>query len=324
MLRKISSLIYVIRQGILNILHNKLFSLASIATISACLFLFGGFYAIMANFQHIVMKAEEGVSVTVFFHDDYDLCYRSHGFEHREEYQHPLEQIPSSERLQEIGEMILARAEVSDVKFTSDEEAWAQFGPEYFGEDYASGYEDNPLRGENTYEVFLSDVSMQDALVNWLQSIPEVRKVNYDESTASTLSGTNLLIAYISMGIILVLLAVSIFLISNTVAVGITVRKEEINIMKYVGATDFFVRSPFVIEGVLIGLAGAALPLLVLRYLYDYAMNYLMTNFKMLSTLLDFLPIETVFSFLTPVCFLLGGGIGFLGSVMSVRKHLHV
>ena len=138
MLRKISSLIYVIKQGILNILHNKLFSLASIATISACLFLFGGFYAIMANFQHIVMKAEEGVSVTVFFHDDYDLCYRSQGFEHREEYQHPLEQIPSSERLQEIGEMILARAEVSDVKFTSDEEAWAQFGPEYFGADYAS------------------------------------------------------------------------------------------------------------------------------------------------------------------------------------------
>lgn len=324
MLRKINSLFYVLKQGVLNILHNKLFSLASVATISACLFLFGGFYAIVSNFQHIVMKAEEGVSVTVFFHDDYDLCYRSHGCEHREDYQHPVSQIPSQKRIEEIGQMIAERAEVSEVKFTSDEDAWATFGPEYFGEDYASGYEDNPLRGENTYEVFLSDVSMQDALVNWLKSIPEVRKVNYDESTASTLSGTNLLIAYISIAIIVVLLAVSIFLISNTVAVGITVRREEINIMKYVGATDFFVRSPFVIEGVLIGLAGAAVPLLVLRYLYEYAMNYLTTNFTMLSSLLDFLPVNTVFAFLTPVCFLLGGGIGFLGSIGSVRKHLRV
>ncbi len=81
---------------------------------------------------------------------------------------------------------------------------------------------------------------MQDALVTWLQSIPEVRKVNYSEMTANTLSGLNLLIAYVSMGIIVILLAVSIFLISNTVAIGISVRSAEINIMKYIGATDFF------------------------------------------------------------------------------------
>ena len=102
---------------------------------------------------------------------------------------------------------------------------------------------------------------MQDALVTWLQSIPQVRKVNYSEMTANTLSGLNLLIAYVSMGIIVILLAVSIFLISNTVAIGISVRSEEINIMKYIGATDFFVRAPFVLEGMLIGLIGAAVPL---------------------------------------------------------------
>lgn len=323
-LRKISSFFYVIKQGLLNILHNKLYSLASVSTIAACLFLFGGFYAIVSNFEHIVMKAEEGVSVTVFFHDDYDLCYRSHGCENREDYTHPEEQIPSEARLDEIGKMIAARAEVSEVHFTSDEEAWATFGEEYFGEDYASGYEDNPLRGENTYEAYLSDVSMQSALVNWLETIPEVRKVNYDESTASTLTGVNLLIAYISIAIIAILLAVSVFLISNTVAMGISVRREEINIMKYVGATDFFVRVPFVIEGMVIGFFGACLPLVGLYYMYQYAMNYLTTNFTMLSSLLDFLSIETVFDFLTPVCMLLGVGIGFLGSMMSVRKHLNV
>lgn len=323
-MRKISSLFYVIQQGFLNIWHNKLYSLASVATIAACLFLFGVFYAIVANFQHIVMKAEEGVSVTVFFHDEYDLCYRTNGILHREEYVHPEGQIPSEQRMEDIGRMILARAEVSEVKFISDEEAWATFGPQYFGEDYASGYEENPLRGENTYEAYLSDVSMQEALVNWLNTIPEIRKINYDESTASTLTGANLLIAYISVGIIGILLAVSVFLISNTVAMGIAVRSEEINIMKYVGATDLFVRAPFVIEGMLIGLMGAGLPLLALYHMYEYAMNYLTTNFMMLSSLLDFLKIETVFDFLTPISLLLGVGIGFFGSMSSVRKHLNV
>ena len=96
------------------------------------------------------------------------------------------------------------------------------------------------MAGEDSYEIFLSDVSMQDALVTWLQSIPEVRKVNYSEMTANTLSGLNLLIAYVSMGIIVILLAVSIFLISNTVAIGISVRSEEINIMKYIGVNRLF------------------------------------------------------------------------------------
>ena len=247
---KISTLLYTIKQGFANIFRNKWYSLASIATISACLFLFGLFYSIVANFQNILKTAEEGVSVTVFFHSEWDGCES-----------HIEGQIPSEQQIEEIGQEIAKRAEVSDVQFKSADEAWATFGPDYFGEDYAEGFPENPLAGEDSYEIFLSDVSMQDALVTWLQSIPQVRKVNYSEMTANTLSGLNLLIAYVSMGIIVILLAVSIFLISNTVAIGISVRSEEINIMKYIGATDFFVRAPFVLEGMLIGLIGAAVPL---------------------------------------------------------------
>ena len=134
----------------------------------------------------------------------------------------------------------------------------------------------------------------------------------------------NLLIAYVSVGIIVILLAVSIFLISNTVAIGISVRKEEINIMKYIGATDFFVRAPFVLEGMLIGVFGAGLPLLLIYSLYNYALNYITERFAVLSTFLNFLTVEQIFHFLTPVSLLLGVGIGFLGSVTTVRKHLHV
>ena len=310
---KISTLLYTIKQGFANIFRNKWYSLASIATISACLFLFGLFYSIVANFQNILKTAEEGVSVTVFFHSEWDGCES-----------HIDGQIPSEQRIEEIGQEIAKRAEVSDVQFKSADEAWATFGPDYFGEDYAEGFPENPLAGEDSYEIFLSDVSMQDTLVTWLQSIPEVRKVNYSEMTANTLSGLNLLIAYVSMGIIVILLAVSIFLISNTVAIGISVRSEEINIMKYIGATDFFVRAPFVLEGMLIGLIGAAVPLGLIYSLYNYALNYMVNRFMVLSGFLNFLSVDEVFHFLIPVSLGVGVGIGFLGSISTVRKHLHV
>ena len=310
---KISTLFYTIKQGFANIFRNKWYSLASIATISACLFLFGLFYSIVANFQNILKTAEEGVSVTVFFHSEMDNCES-----------HTEGQIPSEQRLEEIGQDIARRAEVSEVQFQSADQAWATFGPDYFGEDYAEGFPENPLAGEDTYEIFLSDVSMQDALVTWLQSIPEVRKVNYSEMTANTLSGLNLLIAYVSMGIIVILLAVSIFLISNTVAIGISVRSEEINIMKYIGATDFFVRAPFVLEGMLIGLIGAAVPLGLIYSLYNYALNHVANRFMVLSGFLNFLSVDEVFHFLIPVSLGVGVGIGFLGSISTVRKHLHV
>ena len=310
---KISTLLYTIKQGFVNIFRNKWYSLASIATISACLFLFGLFYSIVANFQNILKTAEEGVSVTVFFHSEWDGCES-----------HIEGQIPSEQQIEEIGQEIAKRAEVSDVQFKSADEAWATFGPDYFGEDYAEGFPENPLAGEDSYEIFLSDVSMQDALVTWLQSIPQVRKVNYSEITANTLSGLNLLIAYVSMGIIVILLAVSIFLISNTVAIGISVRSEEINIMKYIGATDFFVRAPFVLEGMLIGLIGAAVPLGLIYSLYNYALNYIVERFLVLSGFLNFLSVDEVFHFLIPVSLGVGVGIGFLGSISTVRKHLHV
>lgn len=223
--------------------------------------------------------------------------------------------------------MIANRAEVLEVKFVSDDEAWENYTRANFGENYelfSSAYMANPLEGDDTYEVFLSDVSMQSALVTWLESLPEVRKVNHSALTADILSGTNSLIAYVSMGIIVVLLAVSIFLISNTVAVGISVRSEEINIMKYIGATDFFVRSPFVLEGMLIGLMGAALPLGLLYNLYSHALAYIAERFSILSTFLDFLSAKEVFDVLMPLSIAVGVGIGFLGSITTVRKHLHV
>lgn len=298
---KISTLFYTLRQGVRNIFRNKLFSMASIATIAACLFLFGIMYSVVMNFQHIVKNAQEGVSVTVFFNEG-----------------------TSQERIDAIGEQIKARVEVSNIKYTTADEAWAWFQEKYFEGKHTEGFPTNPLEGYENYEVFLNDVSMQDALVTWLQSLPDVRLVKYSSLTANALTGVNLIVAYASVGIIVILLGVSIFLISNTVTIGISVRQEEISIMKYIGATDFFTRAPFVIEGMLIGAIGSGIPLLLIYFIYNDVVTSAMSKFQALSSILNFLTVQEVFHVLVPVSLGIGIGIGFLGSFTTVRKHLRV
>ena len=295
-----------------------MFSLASIATMSACIFLFGLFFAIIANFQYIIRTAEEGVAITVFFDED-----------------------ATDEQIQNIGDELRARDDVADVKYVSADQAWEDFQEEYFGDnpELAEGFkDDNPLAGSDNYEVYMktsddnenliarsrSLSATQQDLVKFAQSLDGVRQVNKSDVVANTLSSVNMLVAYVSVAIITILLGVSIFLISNTVTMGITVRKEEIAIMKYIGAKDFVVRSPFVIEGLIIGIIGAAIPLALLYVLYDKAVQYVMEKFSILQNIIDFLPVSSVYTLLLPIGLVMGIGIGFLGSFFTVRKHLKV
>lgn len=301
---RISTFFYTIKQGIVNIWKNKLFSLASIATMTACIFLFGLFYMIVTNFQSMVRDAEAGVAVTVLF--DTGI---------------------SEQRIEEIGELIDARVEVSHYDYTSADEAWDYFKDIYFEGDEAAaeGFaEDNPLANSASYSIYMNDISMQDTLVTYLQSIDGVREVKQSTMVANTLTDFNSLIGYISAGIILILLGVAVFLISNTITVGISVRREEIGIMKLIGATDYFVRAPFVVEGIAIGLIGAAIPLGILYVLYGKVIVYIADKFQFIGNMMNFLTAEEVFHTLVPVALILGVGIGFLGSRITIRKHLKV
>ena len=316
---RISTFGYVGKQGVKNIWRNKMFSLASIATMSACIFLFGLFFSILVNFQYIIKSAEEGVAITVFFNDD-----------------------ATEEQKKEIGEQLESRDDVSEVKYVSADDAWAEFQKEYFGDnpELAEGFkDDNPLAGSDNYEVYMKTVkgdnkdliakskslsATQQDLVKFAQSLDGVRQVNKSDVVANTLSSVNMLVAYVSIAIIAILLGVSIFLISNTVTTGITVRKEEIAIMKYIGAKDFVVRSPFVIEGLIIGLFGAVIPLALLYFLYDKAVVYIMEKFSILKNIITFLPVGNVYIYLLPIGLAMGIGIGFLGSYFTVRNHLRV
>jgi cell division transport system permease protein len=317
---RISTLGYIIKQGFRNIGQNKMFSMASVATMSACIFLFGLFFAIVVNMQHIVSVAGEGVAITVFFDEGL-----------------PQEQIDY------IGSRLIARADVSEVIYVSGEEAWDEFRYIYFSDnpELAYGFRDsNPLIHSNHFQVFMvtsdqddeialipgvDDISdIQRAVVEFAEDLEGVRLVNRSDLIANVLGSFNVLVGWISIGIIMILFIVSIFLISNSVTMGINVRKEEIAIMKYIGAKDFVVRAPFILEGLILGLIGAAIPLGLLYLLYGQAINYIITNFTILHNLLSFIDVNIIFIYLLPIGLGLGVVIGFIGSFFTVRKHLKV
>ena len=300
---RISGLFYSMKQGIINIWRNKLFSTASIATMTACIFLFGLFYAIVANFQSMVRDVEKGVAITVFFDED-----------------------ASEEQIQAIGQAIKMAPGVLDQNYVSADAAWEEFKNMFYEEGEADEIygDDNPLDKLASYEVYLQDVSEQQELVKHLESLAGVREVRQSESVANMLTDFNRLVGYVSMGIIMILFAVAIFLISNTVSIGITVRKEEISIMKLIGASDYFVKAPFYVEGIMIGLIGSVLPMLIFYSLYEKMIQFVSDNFSFLSSLMTFLPVNEVFQTLLPAAVALGIGIGFIGSAFTIRKHLRV
>ena len=245
-----------------------------------------------------------GVAITVFFEED-----------------------ATKSQKDKIGDELKTADGVLEVNYISADEAWDKFKGDYFGEsgDLAEGFKsDNPLANSDNYEVYMEDVSKQKDVVAFAEGLEGVRKVNKSDVVAKTLTSVNKLVGYVSVAIIAILLAVSIFLISNTVTMGITVRREEIAIMKYIGAKDGFVRAPFVIEGLIIGAVGAVIPLVMLYFMYDKAISYIMTRFSLLNNIVDFLPVATVYKTLLPVGIILGVGIGFLGSFFTIRKHLKV
>ena len=300
----ISSFGYSLKQGFKNIGRNMLFSLASIATIAACIFLFCLFYAIVGNVRHSTMAAETTVGITVFFDQGLDET-----------------------QIQAMGQEIGAREGVDSIRYISPEEAWESFQVEYFGEmkELAAGFaEDNPLANSASYEIFLTDISRQESFVADLNSMKGVRKVNYSHSAVAALENLDRIVSLLSAGIIGVLLAVAVFLISNTISVAAAFRKQENQIMRLIGATNWMIRAPFLVEGIVIGLIGAALPLAGIFVLYQRAVEYIEEHYAIMTGIFSPMSVDVMFPSMVAVALSLGVGIGFFASFFTIRKHLKV
>lgn len=303
-MKKSSPFFYCLGQGIKNIGRNSMFSLASVATVAACIFMIGVFLAAIMNLNHIVKQAEESVCVTVFFNEGL-----------------------SEEDIINIGSDIRTWPEVTDASYTSADQAWTDFKNDYFKDnpELAAGFEDdNPLVNSASYEVYLYDIETQDEVCEKLAAVEGIRQVNKSEITAGALSDIGRVVGIISIVLIVVLFAVSIFLIANTIITGIAVRKEEIQIMKYVGATDFFVKSPFIFEGIIIGVVGALIPLVIIFVGYEGAVSYVMGQLQTLKSVFTFLSVIDIFKILAPISIIIGAGIGIIGSSIATGKHIKV
>ena len=293
---------YSIKEGLKSITRNRMFSLASVGTMVACLFMLSVFICLLLNFNSIVNSAESTVTISVYFSDDID-----------------------ENRITEIGKDIGNRPEVESVKYKTADEAWTSFAKDYYGDDedlIASFGDDNPLGESDSYVVTLKDIKDQEEMTKYLNAISGVRYVNSPLNTTDTLLKLNRIISVTSMALIIILLLVSIFLISNTVVVAISVRREEIAIMKLIGATDQFVCGPFIVEGIIIGIVGSIIPLVLLFMLYQLLIHFVQTDLSQMVGWLSLMSTGKVFAVLIPVNLILGTGIGFLGSVLTVRKHL--
>ncbi len=295
---------YMISQSFKGIRKHLGTSLFSLAIMVFTIFLFDAAAAILLNLGNFVKEAEENVGITVFFREGL-----------------------SEQDILDLGNRISERPEVRRVKYTSAEEAWENYKKVYFAgnEKLAEGFaDDNPLANSASYEIFLEDMSGQKMFASWLEGQPGVRKVNVSNAVTGALQNASSLVRIATIAILTVLVIVAVVLIANGVAVTISQRQDQIRIMRYMGATNGFIRGPFLIEGALIGLLGALIPLLATWFGYPPVVEGIRSRYVNLANIFAFLPRQKVFAVIIPVSLALSLGIGLAGSAFSIKKHLKV
>ena len=298
------SFFYCFGQGVKNIIRNRLFSIASIATMTVCIFLFGIMYFMLVNVQYNMLELENDVGATVFFREGI-----------------------TEQELVDLKNKIVAIDGVRRIEYISAEEAWTKFKETHFSDkdsDMLKSFgDDNPLANSASFEVYFHSAEDQLEAVEAIRALePEgVRYVNNAEDLVRSLTSLNRGFSLAAIILIVLLLAIALFLISTTVSIGVSVRAREIQIQSLIGATDLFIRGPFLVEGSLIGLLGAAIPLSVLYGLYYKMVQLVSTKLGILGAI-NFVDVNEVFAVLGPLSACIGIGIGFFGSYITLNREL--
>jgi cell division transport system permease protein len=216
--------------------------------------------------------------------------------------------------------MISNIPQVEYVDFISREEALRNMA-DMFNPRLMAGFElRNPLR--DSFAITLVDLAYQEDAIRLLEQLEPygVANIRADERGAGILRQVTFVVQIVSGTLILMLGIVSTIIITNTIRITVNARRTEINIMKYVGATDWFIRWPFIIEGILIGMIGGLIPVAACWFGYPYVVELLQEFFGYMLLL----PSESIFAYLFPFAMLMGILIGIIGSGVSLRRHLNV
>lgn len=297
---KIRTVKYFAGQGFRGIWRNRLMSLASIGTIASCLMIVGIFYCIAVNVDYMLESLEETTGITVFYTDEI-----------------------SEEKIKDLNDKLGKIDHVNKIIYVSPEEALNKEKEEW-GE-YASlldGLEnDNPL--PPSFELTLEDIRYQKDVVTQLNKIQGI-EIRYLEEETKVLIGFNNMIRIISLALILILGFIGVMLMDNTIRLTVYIRKSEINIMKYIGATDWFIRWPFIIEGIIIGIIGSVIPLIIIWFSYNFITELIYEKNTLIQNILIFRTTGEIFNVLIPISLAIGIGIGIIGSSISIRRYLKV
>lgn len=299
---KIRSIKYYIKEGFRNLIKNRLMSVASIAAVMFSVFMVIVAVCLSANISYILEDVENSIGISAFVEDDLEL-----------------------EQMTELLKRIENIEHVTQVTYISADDA-LKIMKEELGEDgdVLDIYEnDNPFSA--SFSIMVDKAENQEYVVMRLEEIEQIRKVNHALTITNILISIGNLIRGISIVIIAILVIVSVVIITNTIKLAVYIRKTEIGIMKYVGATDWFIRWPFVIEGTLIGLIGAIIPAFLSMFGYNVLIEKVYEKFSLIQQLgIQFMPSGDIFTNLFPLSVVVGIIIGTLGSGVSVKKYLKV
>lgn len=298
-MKKSSNFKYFVSEGVKSYTSNGLMSLASTIIVIASLVVLGLYLLFSMNINYVAKQLEEECEIQVWIEDTVK---------------------PGSAAMKDIENNLKSNENIKSVEFFSNEQALEDYREE-LGEDseYLEGFEeDNPLR--DSYKITLENLKIADKTSQEVSKIDGVANVSDNRSSMNKLVNATNIIKHISFWFMMFLSAIAVFIISNTIKITLFARRRDINIMKYLGATDSFISWPFIVEGVAIGLAGAIISLVLV--LVGYAC-FVAKNFVLFNTI-EFCSMGQVFGPL--LCWFVGIGVllGAFGSAISIRRHLRV
>ncbi|HZX21878.1 MAG TPA: permease-like cell division protein FtsX [Clostridia bacterium] len=297
---KVRTVKYVLGQGLLGLWRNRTMSMASIGTVAATLIILGLVITLVLNISNLADLVQlQFDKIQVYLSDDLSI-----------------------EEINNVGKQIEAINGISGVIYESKEEALERYKESWGEEGYLlEGLEKNTL--PNSYIIQMDNLELADSIVEKLTPLKGVDEIKYYKEIVDQLLRIAKFVRTIGLVIILILIFVAVFIISNTIKLTLNVRRQEIGIMKNVGATNWFIRWPFLLEGMLLGLVGAVISTAVVYYGYQYAFNaitgrfFLMFSAYMVSV--NDMMNKTIYIFAV-----LGIGVGALGSIFSLRRYLKV
>ncbi|KHO63106.1 cell division protein [Thermoanaerobacter sp. YS13] len=288
---------YFLRETFSNLIRNRLMTVASITSVMAAMLILGLFLILVLNVNTMANQVESQLELKAFLNDNL-----------------------TKEQIDRIGSNIKSLEGVASVTFESKEQALENFKKQLGDKSYLlEGLEkDNPL--PQSYIVKVKNANMMKDISHKIKQINGVDKVSYGQDVVEKLLGIIKIIRVVGLSIILILFVISIVIISNTIKLGVYARRKEISIMKYIGATDWFIRWPFLIEGIILGLLGALISVTILALIYDYAANLI--NSRLI--VFELLPVDKIVGDITLYFFVIGAIIGALGSGISIKRFLNV